>query len=153
MRIGLVMGLDATLKPWVLAAACALAGCGGDGAPPSTSEVAQCLREEGASVEMDPEVSGEGPATDFPSILSPGTELVARGDWRGTTTVDVLISPSDEVEHAEEQAVDFVRLFGQAREDVMRRGTMMLVINGSTTRDDEERPEHRAAARRCLEDA
>jgi hypothetical protein len=63
----------------VAAAACALAACGGDAAAPETTDVVRCLEAEGASIELEPQVSHDSTDPEFVPVLTPETEVAAAG--------------------------------------------------------------------------
>lgn len=117
-------------------------GCGGDARGPDPQAFAQCLRDGGASVELDPPVSDEVGAPDFAPVLTPTTGVAARGELPSGEDFLLFENASD---RAEDRGREFARLFGGGRDNVLRRGSGLLVIPAPVPRADRE------LARRCFE--
>ena len=115
-----------------------MAACGSNTETPSPTEIADCLRAGGASVELNPRVSHEVGNRNFAPVLTPDTKVVARGDLAADASFLLFASKEDAADHAEDRALEFVRLFGFGREHVRRRGTVLLVIHGSMTARDRD---------------
>ena len=108
-----------------VATAAALLGCGGE--PPTAAEITECLREGGAEVRLDPPRNTE-PDEDFSPVLTPDTELAARGRLEGGSEFDLFVSGEDVADRAEERAIEFLRLFAVDRDHVLRRDTALLMV-------------------------
>lgn len=118
----------------MVAAAFLGAGCGGKTTP---ADVARCLRDGGATVDSTPRVSTEVGSPDFSPVLTPTTEVVARGDLSADASFLLFESAEDSSDRAEQRALEFVRLFGLGRDYVLRRDSVLLVVAGSMSKDDE----------------
>jgi hypothetical protein len=141
------------LRHSVLAAvACVLAGCGG-GDPPKTADLVGCLRAAGASVELDPQVSHDSTDPEFVPVLTPETEVAAAGTTRAGTRVHVFVSPGGAADDAEERGLEFLRLFGARKENLLRRETALLMLRGPGTRTHVVPGRDRELARECLDRA
>jgi hypothetical protein len=134
------------------AATCVLTGCGGDDAP-SPEAIVRCLNAGGATVELDPDVTTEVGSSDFAPVLTPDTEIVARGRLSDTARVDVFVSPEDEADHAEDRGAEFLKLFGLDRDDhLLRRDTTLIMLHKPFGGGADIPERDRDLARRCLED-
>ncbi len=111
---------------------CALAGCGGDA--PSADEIIGCLRDAGATVEADPPDVDDTMSAEFTPELTPGTEHAARGEIGDGTRIDVFDAPGGEADRAEDRALEFLRLFGVPKENLIRSGSTLVMVRGPGTR-------------------
>ena len=119
----------------VVGAALLGAACGGE---TTSADVAQCLRDGGATVDSTPRVSNEVDSRDFSPVLAPATDLVARGELSADSGFLLYQSTEEAADRAEERALEFVRLFGAGRDYVLRRDSVLLVLAGSLPEDDEK---------------
>src|SRR3712207_1478007 len=110
------------------AAACVLAGCGGDDLP-TARDVAECLHDAGASVVYDPGVDDDPSSPGFTPTLTPLTELFAEAEL-GETEILVFSSMAAAAGDAEDRALEYLRLFGRGRDDLLRSGTTLVMLRG-----------------------
>ena len=83
-------------------AACVWAGCGGE--RPSATAIAECLRDAGASVELDAPHSTDPGGENFSPVLTPETELAARGRLDGGPEFELFISTPGAADRAEDRS-------------------------------------------------
>jgi hypothetical protein len=129
-------------------AACLLAACGGDA--PSKDEIADCLRDGGATVEIEPAVSADPGTPGWAPEFTPETELVVRAELSEETEVEVYESSEDRADRAEERAKEFLRLFGLGDDRLVRNDTMLLLI-GPTSAPEDRPKRDTDLARGCVD--
>lgn len=130
------------------AAACTLAGCGGD-SKPTPREIVECLRSAGASMEFDPPARDDTSSPDFTPRLTPGTAVVASGTL-GETRIDVFASFAPRAIDAEKRALEFLRLFGAGRDHLLKSGTTLVMLRGPALEAHSVPTRDRDTARRCV---
>ena len=131
---------------WAVLGPLSLAGCGGEAAPPSPERVAQCLRDGGASVELDPRVSERAGTPGFEPVLAPFTKVAVRARFSGGAKATLHVSTPATADAAERRARDYLELFGLGRDHLVRRGNALLLLPSASMPAPA-----RDRARRCMD--
>jgi hypothetical protein len=125
----------------VVVVALAAAGCG-HRSPPSVPSVEACLRHAGATFRKLPRPGSH----EFVVPLTDKSFLEARGALPGKTLFQLFASAPEAADLAQQQAIDFQRLFGLGPDTVLRNGTLVLLL----TPPRQAVPHDREIAKGCL---